>query len=167
MLKRISLFTLTSALTWNFAAISAENHQQHLVIVPGQNGMGGQNLDWVFPQYAFARLKKEPPFVKHTSLTPQGWLSIDFGQQQCQAHLEKVLKRNTLAENQPCIAHCSSQGTATGINFTAKNPAAHKALILESVMLSGNSAILHTVENMYVPFISYIPLSYYWLPYIA
>ncbi len=136
----------------------------HLLVIPGQNGRGGQNVTTVLPYF------KQHPLQLHNIETPLK--SPDFGQSTCQKYLtDKInwLKENdVLHDNDPLIIHGSSQGTATTINFTANNPNNIKALILESVLLTGNSAIFHTVDNMMMPKEYDLPeSSYYSLPYTA
>ncbi|HEX4069469.1 MAG TPA: hypothetical protein VHX42_05215 [Candidatus Babeliales bacterium] len=133
--------------------------ETHLLVIPGQNGMGGQNTDIVLPYFACDKPNKY--------LIPTPLESPDFGQDKCQNFVDAIIDtyRN---ENRQYIFHASSQGTATALNYTAKNPQHIKALILESVMLTGNSAIFHTVDNMMMPEQIDLPeVSYYSLPYTA
>jgi predicted esterase len=159
MKKNIFLFI---ALTSGYA-IAMEESQTHLLVIPGQNGMGGQNVDMVLPYFAKNNLM-------HHVQTP---LNIpDFGQTTCQNYLKEKIEilttTRTIRDNDHIILHGSSQGTATTINYAAHNPNNIKALILESVMLTGNSAIFHTVDNMMMPEQCDLPeSSYYSLPYTA
>ena len=145
--------------------MNSPHPRTHLIVVPGQNELGGANTDIVLPQYAFASLKAQPPIKRYTATTPLTWLSTDLGQEQCQSHLNKVFSDNKLQN--PVIIHGSSQGTATTINYVAKNPTVAKALILESVLLTGNSAIHHTVKKFVSRRLASVPGSYYWIPYFA
>lgn len=128
--------------------------ETHLVIIPGQNGCGGDNINTVLPQF------------NETSIHPTGTPNfpyIDFGQSQCIKHLEQTMQpllNNKDIDN--IIIHASSQGTATALNYTATNQRKIKALILEAPLLSGNSAILH---NTFPTTTS--SLIYYGLPYLA
>jgi hypothetical protein len=141
-----------------------QEQKTHILIVPGQNGMGGQNVTTVLPYF------KQHPQQAHNVETP---LKLpDFGQSKCQNYLKdkinELKKDNILHDNDALIIHGSSQGTATTINFTAHNPNNIKALILESVLLTGNSAIFHTVDNVMMPEEYDLPeSSYYVLPYTA
>jgi hypothetical protein len=166
MKKNIFLFI---ALTSSYAIameLQSPNTYTHLLVIPGQNGMGGQNTDIVLPYFTLNKLNK------WLITTPIG--SPDFGQNECQSALDKTkveLDKITFEEeykHNKYIIHASSQGTATALNYTAKNPRGIKALILESVMLTGNSAIFHTVDNMMIPKQCDLPeSSYYSLPYTA
>jgi hypothetical protein len=151
-----------------------------LVVIPGQNGTGGQNLTYVLPQFEEGRIYH----VETPSSLP------DLGQNKCMSYLKKTMaSQNILLFTEHVIMHASSQGTATAMNHfeEIKRGAAveikggpwrkdpfyaqqdHslkkvKALILESVLLTGNSAIEHTARNRQG--ISF-PGSYYCLPYIT
>jgi hypothetical protein len=164
MMKKIThIFFLTIALAHNYTAIAMEQPTTHLLVIPGQNGMGGQNVDTVLPYFAQHRLK-------HEIETPQQ--NPDFGQTNCLTLLKKKIDdlkdKGILQENDHLVIHGSSQGTATTINYAAKNPQNIKAIILESVMLTGNSAIFHTVDKMMLADSCNLPdSSYYALPYTA
>jgi predicted esterase len=134
-----------------------QRSKTHLIVVPGQNGLGGiingqivSNTDIVLPQ-----LKDQRHFVE----TPN-WM-IDFGQGRCLSYLEKTMSSLPKDNKNKVILHASSQGTATALNYTANNPQKVSALILEAVMLSGNSAISHTLLG------SPDSMAYYALPYAA
>jgi hypothetical protein len=154
MKKNIFLFiTLTSV----YAIAMEPEAQTHLLVIPGQNGMGGQNTDMVLPY--FACNKNNKTYIETPLVRP------DFGQDKCQSFVDEVINR---LEGNHFIIHASSQGTATALNYTAKNPQRIKALILESVMLTGNSAIFHTVDNVMMPQQCDLPdSSYYVLPSTA
>jgi len=159
MKKNIFLFI---ALTSGYVT-AMEETKTHLLVIPGQNGMGGQNVDKVLPYFARNNLRH---FIPTPLQKP------DFGQTNCLTFLSDeigLLKYySTIKDNDHIILHGSSQGTATTINYAAHNPDNIKALILESVMLTGNSAIFHTVDNMMIPEQCDLPeSSYYTLPYVA
>lgn len=138
-----------------------------LVIVPGQNGQIGNSAE------RFSSWLQNDPKKRFRVPTPKVG---DFGQTECMQDLYKVLSQesNIIPKNMQNIFFLTSQGSATGINFfnvkaqgenaKVKDPI---AIILQSDMLSGNSAIYHTVTNMLLPFMVYLPLSYYLLPYLA
>lgn len=137
-----------------------------LVVVPGQNVLGGiikgqivSNTDIVIPQ-----LKDQRHFCETPALIP------DFGQERCLSYLRKTLTHNVEGADN-VIIHASSQGTATALNYICNQAEPRvkniKAVILEAVMLSGNSAIYHTTQRMVAPWATSLPGSYYWLPYIA
>lgn len=132
------------------------NKSVHLVVIPGQNGVGGGNVKSVLPQF------KNIHYVSTPESLP------DLGQGQCIKYLKNTI--STLIENQDVdqiIIHASSQGTATALNYVSEQPKKVKMLILEAVLASGNSAIFHTVDKMIMPSATALPLSYYWLPYLA
>jgi len=131
---------------WHYLIIPAQP-SSHLIIVPGLNGQGGENVDIVLPYFS------QKPTLKHLVGTPD--IIIDFGQGRCQKYLDATV--NSLGDTKKII-HASSQGTATAINYTAKHPGQISALILESIMLSGNHAIEYNLP---------IPRCYHILPYLA
>lgn len=138
-----------------------------LVIVPGQNGEIGSSAD------RFSSCLQKDSRKRFSVSTP---MVGDFGQAKCMQRLYRVLSQesNVIPKDMHSIFFLTSQGSATGINFfndKAQGASAQVkkpiAIIVQSGMLSGNSAIYHTVTNIFVPFVAYLPLSYYWLPYLA
>jgi hypothetical protein len=135
----------------------------HCLIIPGQNGMGGDNVR------DLAIMPEGTQF--HDVATPK-WFP-DLGQSRCQKYLADVLKPLQKSENwnTKIVIHATSQATATTINYISKNPDDVKFLILESILASGNSAIHHTANNLIAPRISPYLVdvrgSYYFYPYIA
>lgn len=93
----------------------------------------------------------------------------DLGQTRCINDFKKTINpliNNSYINNIIVSAH--SQGTATIINWLSHNKNEKvKLVILEAVIGSGNSAVSHTVENFIFPAVSWLPFSYYWLPYVA
>ena len=140
-------------------SMSMESPKTHLLVIPGQNGLGGQNVEKVLPY--FAKNKHLMHHVETPSFVP------DFGQAKCQNYLQQKLDSLHLNNNDKIVLHASSQGTATALNYASKNPAKVSALILESIMLTGNSAVAHTVENLMLPGATSLPGSYHWMPYAA
>lgn len=129
----------------------------HLLVIPGQNGLGGGNVETYLPYFA-----------KHTNLIHEVATPFnipDFGQSRCQKYLQETI--DILNPNDRIIIHASSQGTATALNYASKHPEKIDALILEAVMLTGNSAISHTVENLMMPGATSLPGSYHLMPYLA
>jgi len=91
-----------------------------------------------------------------------------LGQNQCMKYLdEKMIALQQDNKVEKIVIHASSQGTATALNYVAKNPTKVSAIILEAVLASGNSAVHHTVKNMILPGAEKLPCSYYWMPYCA
>lgn len=130
----------------------------HVLAIPGQNGMGSQ------PEYVESLLG-----AHNVNVTPVPTPSVlaDLGQGFCMSHLRKTVAATNAHTS---IVHATSQGTATALNYVGlEDQGKHvKALILESVLASGNSAIYRTVTGpaMQLP-VDKIPFSYYWLPYPA
>ncbi len=164
MKKMAQLLALSVTLCSSHNTLTMESQPNtHLLVIPGQNGMGGQNVDKVLPYFSQHNRKH---------LIPTPLQKPDFGQTTCQNYLKEALDilkdAGVIRNNDHLILHGSSQGTATTINYAANNPTNIKALILESVMLTGNSAIFHTVDNMMIPESCDLPdSSYYTLPYTA
>lgn len=83
----------------------------HFFVIPGQNGMGGQNC---VPNGIINPSSDE--FVSYVD-TPS--LTTDFGQDYCMQYLKESIE--TVLPNQSIknfVLHASSQGTATAINYT-------------------------------------------------
>ena len=159
-MKKITYLFICTIILCNKIATAMNQGDIHLMVVPGQNGLGGGNIDTVIPHFA------DKPGLKHNIQTPRIRDGIDFGQTRCQSYLHK--KMSSLKNNDKAIIHGSSQGTATTGIYTAKHPEKVGAIILEAVMLSGNSAIFHAISNRYPKqCITSLPGSYYWLPYLA
>jgi hypothetical protein len=129
--------------------------------IPGQNGMGSE------PTYVEALFAGYPVTV--VSVATPG--SSDLGQGRCLTCLREAFAQKAF---ETAIIHATSQGTATALNYLADEDAGHhiKALILESVLVSGNSAIYHTTHGplmgtSFLSSLARLPLSYYWAPYCA
>ncbi|MFC1842455.1 hypothetical protein ACFLYU_02240, partial [Candidatus Dependentiae bacterium] len=133
-----------------------------VLAVPGQNGLGSE-IDYV--KRCLGNNKIDVTRVG----TPK--LRIDFGQNNCMKCLREALSSEKNEDD--VIIHATSQGTATVLNYLSTNRRARrrvKALILESVLISGNDAIKHTIKSgLMGPLkgVAKLPLSYYWLPYCA
>ncbi len=192
MKQRTQLFLILAlSFFYNYLSIAMENYQPTqavaLLVIPGQNEQGGQNTNVILPQFTYrlSRKKDSQAGWKYSVTTPTEWKHIDFGQEKCQERLARVFAFSEIQpSNTSVILHASSQGTATAINYTSKKPEKVKALILEAVMLSGNSAISHTIESTplllaeipgKIPsiirnvcrIVPYLPGNYYWVPYLA
>jgi len=163
-MKRTVHSFLLIAITASYYIAAMEVPKTHLMVIPGQNGRGGQNVGKVLPYFAYNQ------HLMHHIETPMK--NPDFGQSICQSFVNEKINwlktNNRLHDYDRLIIHGSSQGTATAINYTAHNPKNIKALILESILLTGNSAIFHTVDNTMMPDNCDLPeCSYYSLPYTA
>jgi len=134
--------------------LGMENPHQ-VVIIPGQNELGGDN-------FYEKRVKKS--FMTYITQTPAfPW--IDFGQKHCVTDAQKTLTPllNTLDKSASIIVHGTSQGTATAAKIASLDTEKKiKVLFLESIMLSGNSAIVYNVFGA-----SHKAWQYYVLPYLA
>ena len=93
----------------------------------------------------------------------------DLGQSRCINYLDAALTKDVLKI--PVIIHATSQGTATALNYFAEVDKGKSigALILEAPLVTGNSAVCHTLKGplMNRPGLVSTPFSYYWLPYCA
>lgn len=157
MKKMIHSFLLGSIICSH--AIAMEVPKTHLLVIPGQNGIGGDNVTRVLPHFA------QNQDLIHLVETPL--VIPDLGQGRCQNYLQQKINSLNLNKDDKIILHGSSQGTATVLNYASKHPEQIGALILEAVLLSGNSAVYHTVENLMLPGATSLPGSYHWMPYAA
>lgn len=113
-----------------------------IVAVGGQNTLGSE-ADYV------SALLGVPEYTIIRSPLPQGWIKdgIDLGQDVCMRNLATVFP----AEGD-VIFHATSQGTATTLNYVSTLPVHDqsriKAIILEAVLGSGNSAIMHNAKHV-------------------
>jgi len=169
MNNRLLLLALCS---WAFHAVHAmetktectwetkiKNEGFVAIVLPGQNGCGGDS-------FIANHLINTNLISRYQTLEKIS--NIDLGQENCIAHFEKQLYNDPITEkfkknfNLKKILYGVSQGTATLTNWLAQQPQKEQekigALILESVLGTGNSAISHTVESM-APCSSSIPES--------
>lgn len=184
--------------------LGMEHRENPLTVyaVPGQNVKGGEswyikdifggktNVIFVPTPSLYDGSSLETAKIPDLSSTSYFGQIPDFGQHNCLEHLQKTMA-HTHKDDEKFIFHGTSQGTATILNYlaqpNAKKPA---AVILESVLGSGNSAIHHTVnsalyfvrygfswtnfkinfkakENAAFKTIAKYTLAYYWMPYFA
>ncbi|MGI4850468.1 MAG: alpha/beta hydrolase [Janthinobacterium lividum] len=130
--------------------------REHIVTIPGQNGAGGGDMSLFFDDFR----------IVHTVPTPS-YFYADLGQNNCLTMLKETMDNVVPKEARGVIIHASSQGTATALNYAAQYPERISALILEAVLPSGNSTIVHTVESTLLTGVQKIPGSNWWLPYLA
>lgn len=149
MKKLLHIFLFITALTCNYATameLALSLSKTHLIVIPGQNGKGGENVDVVLPYFKQNNLKYR---VQIPLEDP------NFGQKECQKLLEDGIDdlkaKDTIRNNDNIILHASLQNIAPIITYTAQNHKNIKALILENVMLTGNNTIFHTVDNTTMP----------------
>lgn len=138
-------------------ALNINEETLSVYAIPGQNGTRSE------PSYIKSIVGQD---VRVISVATPKTLT-DLGQYFCQRYLDSALKE----QNQKGIIYATSQGTATALNYLAKKDHGKKikALVLEAVLASGNSAIFHTVNGplMNMHFVESLPGAYYWLAYLA
>lgn len=128
-----------------------------LVVIPGQNGLGGDYARELFPQF-----KNQIIYAGTQYNFP------DLCQSRCVNHFAKTMETLQRAANvENIIIHASSQGTGTAINYVSKCPDKVKMIFCEAMLPSGNSAIWWTTKECISPGVARVPGSYYWLPYMA
>ena len=149
MLIMVSIITIEQAQCSELS--TATNF--YSILIPGQNGAGG---------YTFKKNK----IVNTSTMTNYGSIGIglcdaeergkiDFGQDNCIKHFESQYQEDVNALYGNNILFCVSQGTATITNWLAKKSHAEqeqmvRGLVLESVLGSPRSAILHTASNIQI-----------------
>lgn len=154
----LSIFVFLSAILLSVmedaTALAVEPTQ--LYVIPGQNGSGCE--DWhvgrIFGATDIA--------VPIPSSIP------DLGQERCLSYLRNVL--NAHPEHRNLIVYAVSQGTATVLNYLAETSDQRiKCVVLQAPLVSGNSAILHTLKGplMNYPGLANLPFAHYWIPYCA
>lgn len=134
--------------------------------VPGMNGIApGRG----YMARAFGMRHVPAAINYHLVETPDFFSNFhipDLGQNMCIRLLKKKLA--SAAQNaSPNIIHASSQGAAAVLNYLGSiRDNRHKIdlVILESPVVSGNSAIVHTLKDSPL---SYVPGANYVLPYLA
>lgn len=137
--------------------------------LPGQNGLGGAS----FRNNGVINTKEVHDYesIGANIFAPTAEKrKIDLGQDGCIRHFEEQYSQDPKARAGNNILFGVSQGTATLVNSLAQKTHAEqecttKGLVLESVLGSGNSAILHTVSN--VPIVTYLPLARFWASWVA
>lgn len=129
--------------------------ERQLYIVPG---LGGDAND---PLQRRDASVLQGEFSATVGVKAPAFLLGDFGQRRCVEFLKREIDAHPDHEN--IIIHATSQGTATALNYLAENAVPRvKAVILQSPLASGNSAIVHNF-----PRLAKLPLAYYWMPYCA
>jgi len=131
----------------------------HAIILPGQNGSGGE--------VAQANGVVNAQSVKRYGVPKK---DIDLGQANCIQHFEEQFSQDKDAQKAPNILYGASQGTATLVNWLATKSnegqeAIAKHIVLESVLGTPESAIMHTASN--VTGITYLPFARLWSPWVA
>ncbi len=162
-MKKITHILTLTIVACNTTLTMEKEQKPHILVIPEYDGCNNLNkkgtlsyIETILPY--FAKNQTSMHYIE----TPEK-LS-DFGQNKCQEHLEKKInwckKNKTLRDTDPLIIYGSFQGSATAINYTAKNPKNIKALILESIILTGNSFIENTFVDDTSHSLSDDPISY-------
>lgn len=146
---------------------SAAPSNAHCVIVPCR---GGHEPQWNMNVTSILNLPGHEAVIKVE--TPP-LICGDLGQSKCLALLDKSMRpllNNPKVER--IVVHASSQGTATTLNYVAQHPEKIAALVLEAVLVSGNSTILNVINQALRPdsptrLFTKLPGSIYWCPYLA
>lgn len=166
-LKIMAIFMVAMTIGQMQGSSLNPDQEFYSILVPGQNGLGGDS----FKNNGVINTENHSNFQ---SLGVNGLGAaqrmIDLGQDNCVESFKSRLYHDGCAGNSKNLLFGVSQGTATLVNFLAKKTHAEqeaftKGLVLESVLGSGNSAILHTVSN--VPVVTYIPFARLWAPWVA
>jgi hypothetical protein len=140
-----------------------QDNEFYSIVMPGQNGAGGDT----FVQNNVVNTRSDQTYRYQTL---QG-STIDLGQGNCIADFERQYNNDPKAKNKKRLFYGVSQGTATLTNWLAKkthkeqNETA-KLLVLEGVLGSGNSGIMHTIHSVF-PTATYLPFARLWLPLVA
>ncbi len=176
--------TLTETLNQDTPLTHTTPHT-HYVIIPGICGHGGTHL---FTEKVISCPQEHTTFVetpaKIEGLNLLDRSYADFGQKNCQAFMTQTIDPLfERADITKIVFHASSQGTASLIHYLANRSEQLKenakfdkigAIILESVMASGNGAIyqcvtqtfkFHAIE--YGKWLRYTPFSHIWIPLVA
>lgn len=154
-------FILKSLLFISILPLQAmdEPNKYYSIILPGQNGCGGQTYE----DYKIINT----PFFNHYE-TLKNCSKIDLGQQNCVAHFDQQLQDDVIAKKKKLLLYGISQGTSTLLNWLSQKPKEEQnklvgCIFLESVLGNGNSAILRTLQTQVTP-LAYIPFARYFLP---
>jgi len=135
-----------------------------VIAIPGQRNKGSQ------PDY----IKKILENKQIQIFTAQSPSSTDLGQQESLHHLNKAITDKnsySIYKNKPYIIHATSQGAGTALNYLGENNLEKpEAVILESPLASGNSAIIHTLQgpqrnSAFFKAAAHYSLAHYWIPY--
>ncbi len=135
----------------------------HSICLPGQNNAGGDSF----------RRNGVANGETHAMYSSLGYGHsfaerhlIDFGQKHCIRDFSEQFAADEDAGLGKVIVTAASQGTATVVNFLAQKSHAEQeaiaALVLEALLGSPHSAIMHTVSN--VPLVTYLPFARLWIP---
>jgi len=169
MFSKLSIVVAAIAIGQIQGSEQNESQMLYSITMPGQNGMGGDT----FRKNGVINTQDSSSYqsIGANPFAPADEKrKIDLGQDNCVNYFEQQLTQDQKARSGNNLFFGISQGTATLVNFLAKKSHAEqentaKGLVLESVLGSGNSAILHTVSN--VPVVTYLPFARFWAPWVA
>lgn len=168
-MKKLFFALLISLIVTNVSIFTTENdlvegnqgNDFYSIIIPGQNGLGGEDYEKNFVI--------NTPYKRYKTLGDIR--QIDLGQENCIRHFEEQFKADNDTKDKKLIVCCVSQGTATFMNWltqlTKEEQGKIKCIILEAVLGSGNNAINHTIEKMFSNKIMYLPFAKSLLPWLA
>jgi hypothetical protein len=158
----VASFGMMHAPIWSMEVADIQNDVSliKMYTIAGLGG-GGSKPDYVqslFQDHALDIMHIETPVAVS-----------DLGQHGCMTSFHGSLQRDDATEG--VIAHATSQGAATILNYLAKlgTKERFKCLILEGALVSGNGAIIHTLagpKGECGP-IMYLPYAESWTPYLA
>lgn len=160
-MKKYIVFSWILFLTVSLVAMEDSSAQvepqSRVYAIPGQNGSGCEfeHVSEMFGDDGYVDVS-----------TPL--LTADLGQNRCLKFLREALDRHPNDKN--IIAYAVSQGTATVLNHLAETKDQRiKCVVLQAPLVSGNSAILHTLGGplMNFPRLAKLPFAHYWIPYLA
>lgn len=132
------------------------------ILVPGQNGATGDMF-------------KDAPLMNTNRLieaqTPMEMSKIDFGQENCVKLLDHAITQSHEYPGTKAILYGVSQGTATITKMLSKmshreQDAKFAGIILQSILGSPESAIMHSAELEFAP-VAYLPFARLWLPFMV
>ncbi|MFA6066633.1 MAG: hypothetical protein WC707_05635 [Candidatus Babeliaceae bacterium] len=166
MLKKLFIIIITAQLLTSYTSKAMVNSAESFsIILPGQNGLGGDSFEQ-------NQIVNTPSHATIRFTTLKNPMYIDLGQGNCIQDFEKQLHEPPYKNNKHYF-YGISQGTATLLNWLGKMSHEEQeknvhSLVLESVLGSGDSAILHTIEStILTKIITYLPFTRAWLPLAA
>lgn len=164
MLKKRSVvcsLLLISSLLYSMENVFPEKRNLVVYAVPGRNGIGSKtkHIQEIF------NLSPNTEVVH----VPIPSVFQDIGQSSCMSKLLHALE-NEKRDDIDILLYGVFEGAATVLNYLPflKNKNI-KAVILESVLTSGNSAMYHKITWPLtdIEFLKDVPGSYYFIPYFA
>jgi hypothetical protein len=148
LLSIIFCTSLSIAMDQPPASPLAKRPEFYSIILPGQNGLGGESF---LTNHIINTAK-----YGHYETLPDMKL-VDLGQDNCIKHFQEQMDRDPELANNPHVRRLIygvSQGSATVLNWLAEKSHAEQerlasCVVLEAVLGSGSSAISHTAKSEY------------------